>query len=173
MSMTTPGYEVLADVLQAAYDQAAHGKGAERHARGNAFEDQHMQTISTLLGSHDGMAFQAIKKLTEGLAFTNHGQRERELLGVIVYVAGIIVWHREQHGALPTEGYLPEARTSPPPRTSAELLRQAMTPRCIVCGYAPCECTGVGSSTLTTKVCGYCRKPSGECGCVIQDDYVP
>ena len=92
--MDHPDYQALAAVLQAAYDQASAGKGAERHARGNPFHEQHMQTISNLLDSDRGMAFQAIKKLTEGLDFTDPDRRERELLGVIVYVAGIIVWHR-------------------------------------------------------------------------------
>lgn len=94
--MDHPDYQTLACVLQAAYDQASAGKGAERHARGNPFHEQHMQTISSLLDSDRGMAFQAIKKLTEGLDFTDPDRRERELLGVIVYVAGIIVWHRAQ-----------------------------------------------------------------------------
>ena len=93
--MDHPDYQALASVLQAAYDQAATGKGAERHARGNPFHKQHMQSISTLLNSDKGMAYQAIKKLTEGLDFTDPDRRERELLGVIVYVAGLIVWHRE------------------------------------------------------------------------------
>lgn len=94
-TLSSPGYEHLAAVLEAAFKQASEGKGAERHARGNAFHEQHMQTISTLLNSDRGMAFQAIKKLTEGLDFEEIDRRERELLGVIVYVAGIIVWHRE------------------------------------------------------------------------------
>ena len=94
--MDHPDYETLASVLQAAYDQAAVGKGAERHARSNPFHEQHMQTISTLLNSDKGMAYQAVKKLTEGLDFTDPDRRERELLGVIVYVAGLVVWHRER-----------------------------------------------------------------------------
>lgn len=96
-----PGYETLKLVLEQAFEQATAGKGAERHARGNPFEEQHMQTISSMLGSDRGMAFQAIKKLTEGLDFTEPDRRERELLGVIVYVAGIIVWHRKQSGTSP------------------------------------------------------------------------
>lgn len=94
--MNAPGYEQLATVLRDAYEQASAGKGAERHARGNPFHEQHMQTISTLLGNDRGMAFQAIKKLTEGLDFPEHERRERELLGVINYVAGIIIWHRNR-----------------------------------------------------------------------------
>ncbi len=90
--MTDNNYSSLRAVLEAAYEQAARGKGAERHARGNPFEKQHMQTISTLLGTNRGMAFQAIKKLTEGLDMADPAARERELLGAINYIAGIIVY---------------------------------------------------------------------------------
>lgn len=86
-----PGYETLESVLEAAYAQASAGKGKERHANGLPFHQQRMQGISDLLNSDDGMAYQAIKKLTEGLQFTDPAALEKELLGVIVYVAGILV----------------------------------------------------------------------------------
>lgn len=92
--MNIEGYEQLADVLKAAYDQAAKGKGKERHANDLPFHEQRMQTISGLLGSDSGMAFQAIKKLTEGLQFDDNERRERELLGAINYIAGIVIYHR-------------------------------------------------------------------------------
>lgn len=169
MSMTTPGYEALADVLQAAYDQSAHGKGAERHACGNAFEDQRMQTISDLLDSPDGMVYQVIKKMTEGLGFAEHDRREKELLGAIVYLAGIVVWHRRWHDGLPTKGYLPEptleawpAPGPPRPFNSCKVCGAIgghgdlacpfgapapvapPAPFCSICCCQPCECTGVG-----------------------------
>lgn len=87
-------YRWLRDVLRLAYDQAATGKGRERHARGNPFEEQHMQTISQLLDTDRGMAFQAVKKLTEGLDMADAAARERELLGAINYIAGIVIYHR-------------------------------------------------------------------------------
>lgn len=90
-----PGYEHLQAVLDAAYHQASAGKGKERHANDLPFHDQRMQTISNLLGSDDGMAYQAMKKLTEGLQFTNAAQMEKELLGAIVYIAGILVRNRD------------------------------------------------------------------------------
>lgn len=89
----TTDYDSLRSVLKAAFEQAATGKGRERHARGNPFDKQHMQTISQLLGTDRGMAFQAIKKLTEGLDMPDPAARERELLGAIVYIAGIVVFH--------------------------------------------------------------------------------
>lgn len=90
-------YQSLAEVLAAAYDQAAKGKGKERHARGNPFHEQHMQTISRMLTTDRGMAYQAIKKLTEGMDMTSPEAKERELLGAIVYIAGIIVYNKTKH----------------------------------------------------------------------------
>ena len=92
---TVKGYEKLVAVYQDAHDQAAKGKGDERHANGQPFHEQRMQQISGLLRSSDGMAFQAIKKLTEGLQFEDHARREAELLGALNYVAGIVIYYRE------------------------------------------------------------------------------
>lgn len=90
------GYERLQAVFDAAMKQAAEGKGKERHANNLPFHDQRMQRISTLLDSPDGMAYQTIKKVTEGLQFTCPERREAELLGAIVYLAGIVVWLRRR-----------------------------------------------------------------------------
>lgn len=90
------GYEKLFDVLIAAHDQAAKGKGRDRHANNLPFHEQRMQQISTLLNSPDGMAYQVAKKVAEGLQMPNADARERELLGAIVYTAGIIIWLRNQ-----------------------------------------------------------------------------
>lgn len=92
---TVEGYEKLVAVYQDAHDQAAKGKGDERHANGQPFHEQRMQQISGLLRSSDGMAFQAIKKLTEGLQFEDHARREAELLGALNYIAGIVIYYRE------------------------------------------------------------------------------
>lgn len=91
---TYEGYEHLQAVFDAAMKQAAEGKGKERHANDLPFHEQRMQGISTLLDSPDGMAYQTIKKLTEGLQFDCPERREAELLGAIVYLAGIVVWLR-------------------------------------------------------------------------------
>ena len=95
---TVKGYEKLVAVYQDAHDQAAKGKGDERHANGQPFHEQRMQQISGLLRSSDGMAFQAIKKLTEGLQFEDHARREAELLGALNYIAGIVIYYRELRG---------------------------------------------------------------------------
>lgn len=89
------GYEALTRVLNDALSQAAHGKGAERHANDLPFHEQRMQTISKALESDKGMAFQVIKKLTEGLQL-DHDRREKELLGAIVYLAGIVIYYRKE-----------------------------------------------------------------------------
>ncbi len=83
-------YNPLADALVGAYKQAAFGKGKERHANDLPFGDQPMQTISELLNSGDGMAYQVIKKVQES---TRMGPDAaiRELYGAIVYAAGMIV----------------------------------------------------------------------------------
>jgi hypothetical protein len=87
-------YAGLKAVLDMAYDQAAKGKGAQRHGRGQAFEDQPMQTISQLLGSTHGMAFQAIKKVQEAQRM-DRDAAVRELLGAINYIAGMVIYLHE------------------------------------------------------------------------------
>lgn len=89
------GYEELADVLVAALEQAQTGKGAERHANDLPFTEQPMQTISGLVGSGDGLAYQAIKKIQESGRMKDRGARDRERLGAIVYTAGLILFDKE------------------------------------------------------------------------------
>ena len=98
-----PNYTSLRAVLDEAYAQAATGKGKERHAGGQPFEDQPMQVISDMLGSNDGMAYQAIKKIREGLAMPEPERTVHELLGAIVYVAGIVVRVRRGEVRVPTQ----------------------------------------------------------------------
>ena len=89
-----PGYESLRRVLDAAYEQAAYGKGKERHGNGQSFDQQPMQH---LISDH-GLGFatgQAAKKASEALGM-DHGAARRELLGAIVYLAGAIVWMDRQ-----------------------------------------------------------------------------
>lgn len=87
-------YRVLKDVLDAAFHQASEGKGAERHGNGGDidFSEQPMQVISELLETEAGMAYQAIKKIREARKFPEFERQKRELLGAIVYVAGMIIY---------------------------------------------------------------------------------
>ena len=89
-----PGYESLRRTLDDAYEQAAYGKGAERHGNSHPFDRQPMQH---LISDH-GLGFatgQAAKKASEALGM-DHGAARRELLGAIVYLAGAIVWMDRQ-----------------------------------------------------------------------------
>lgn len=84
-------YQILEQVLHRAYDQAANGKGKERHACDRPFEEQPMQTISQLLGSHTGLLYQAMKKIQESQRMDKDAA-VRELLGAINYIAGAVIF---------------------------------------------------------------------------------
>jgi len=84
-------YASLEQVLNRAYAQAALGKGKERHACDRPFEEQPMQTISQLLGSHTGLLYQAMKKIQESQRMDKDAA-VRELLGAINYIAGAVIF---------------------------------------------------------------------------------
>lgn len=88
--MNEPGYEKLADVLRRAYDQAAHGKGRDRHANSRPFHEQPMQDLIRLHGV--GFATgQASKKAGEALGLPTLERQVAELLGAIVYLSGAVI----------------------------------------------------------------------------------
>lgn len=87
--MNEPGYEKLSDVLRRAYDQAAIGKGKERHANGEPFHEQVMQTGAHRFGT-GALLFQAFKKSEESQRLP-HDRAIAELLGAIVYLAGAVI----------------------------------------------------------------------------------
>lgn len=88
--MTEPGYEKLAAVLHRAYDQAARGKGKERHAQELPFHEQPMQAVIQLHGV--GFATgQASKKASEALRLPTLERQVAELLGAIVYLSGAVI----------------------------------------------------------------------------------
>lgn len=93
-AVVKPEYLSLYRVLEQALNQAQNGKGAERHnlTGDTPFDKQRMQTVSELVGSPDGMVYQAIKKLTEGMKLPTLERQTAELLGVINYVAGIVIY---------------------------------------------------------------------------------
>lgn len=83
------GYENLKRVLDLAFDQAASGKGADRHAGGRKFEDQPIFKIADLVGV-GFQSGQAIKKIQEAVSMMDRGEyaaAEKEFLGAIVYTA--------------------------------------------------------------------------------------
>lgn len=86
-----PGYEQLAEVLDAALAQAQAGKGKERHAgEGEAFHDQQIVQLCEWMGSHQGAVFQVAKKALESTRLPDEAA-ERELLGAINYAAAAIL----------------------------------------------------------------------------------
>lgn len=87
--MTAPGYEPLMAVLVEAFDQAAHGKGKERHADAKPFVDQPMQQLIALYGPGFALG-QAAKKSQESQRLPYERARA-ELLGAIIYTAGAII----------------------------------------------------------------------------------
>lgn len=90
-----PGYEQLAQVLAAAFNQAARGKGKERHAKGQPFHEQVMQVGAQHFGA-GALLFQAFKKSEESQRLP-HERAEAELLGAIVYLAGAVIANRRTH----------------------------------------------------------------------------
>lgn len=91
---TALNYALLDDVLQRAYDQAAVGKGSERHGNGKAFEEQPMQDLCRLYGTGFALG-QAAKKMQEAQRMDT-AAAVRELLGAIVYAAGTIIYMESQ-----------------------------------------------------------------------------
>ena len=89
-----PEYQSLANHLTGAFLQAAEGKGKERHANEDAFEDQIICSINRLLGSIDGARYQAIKKIIESERLLRLKGKEAaiaELYGSINYLAAACV----------------------------------------------------------------------------------
>lgn len=101
MRQSDPDYGPLATVLKAAYDQAASGKGKERHARGKPFHKQPIMEISRMVGTGYTTG-QAMKKLQEANAMAARGELEaaqREALGAINYAAAFYLVLKEQQYA--------------------------------------------------------------------------
>lgn len=87
--MRVPGYEELATVLVRAFEQAAHGKGKERHAQGEPFTQQVMQDMARRFGV-GALLGQAFKKSEESQRLP-HDKAVAELLGAINYLAGAVI----------------------------------------------------------------------------------
>ncbi|HFV9797667.1 TPA: hypothetical protein ACIAOQ_001181 [Salmonella enterica subsp. enterica serovar 6,7:-:-] len=96
-------YSELVKVLHDALTQAAYGKGRERHANDLPFSQQPMNAISDLIDSPLGLVYQVCKKVVEGVNLPTHDQRVRELLGVINYTAGIVIWLNRHQSNPPKE----------------------------------------------------------------------
>jgi hypothetical protein len=98
MNHTEHQYRHLRRVLDLAYDQSATGKGRERHANDQNFEDQQIMTITRNVGVGFPLG-QAEKKLVESIGMYERGHNaaaRAELLGAIVYTAAAWLWYEEQ-----------------------------------------------------------------------------
>ena len=86
-------YWPLRRVLDAAYDQAATGKGKERHANDKPFTDQPIMEIARMVGPGYQLG-QAMKKAQEAGGMIQRDQPDRakaELLGAINYLAACVL----------------------------------------------------------------------------------
>lgn len=95
--IANPRYVELNRVLTLAYDQAAFGKGAERHANNDDWTVQPIFQIANQVG--DGFnAGQVIKKVQEAQQMAARGEHEKarhEILGAIVYAASLyVIWEK-------------------------------------------------------------------------------
>lgn len=122
ISLQSDGYERLAVVLQAAFIQAAFGKGKERHANTLPFHEQPMQQIAR----SRGLGFilgQADKKSQEAQGMLERGDADasvRELLGAINYLAGAVVFIQDQQGKLKRLNAYTEAERLAPLRRATD-----------------------------------------------------
>lgn len=88
-NFSAPGYEDLAAVLHRAFNQAAHGKGKERHANGEPFSRQVIQDMARRFGV-GSLLGQAFKKSEESQRLPTD-RAVNELLGSIVYLAAAVI----------------------------------------------------------------------------------
>lgn len=96
-----PEYAPLAAILQEAYDQAASGKGRERHANDRPFIAQPILQIGRMCGPGFDTG-QSIKKQQEAMGMLARGEDDaaiRELLGAINYAAAAVILIRERKRA--------------------------------------------------------------------------
>ena len=90
-----PRYASLKKILDRAFVQASQGKGYERHATGQNFEDQPILSINRLLGDDSGALFQVIKKVQESQRLPVY-KAVAERLGAINYLAASIIFLEEK-----------------------------------------------------------------------------
>ena len=92
------GYETLASALTAAYDQAARGKGKERHSGDNKpFDTQPIFEIPRMVGV-GGLTYQVMKKAQEATSMSGRHEYDaakKEMLGAIVYAAAAYLFIEE------------------------------------------------------------------------------
>lgn len=91
-------YSPLMSVLTDAYEQAARGKGHDRHSQSKPFLEQPILEIPRMQGSIDGLTYQIMKKAQEAGRMSSRGQHSAavaELYGIINYAAAAVIRVRE------------------------------------------------------------------------------
>lgn len=90
-------YLPLLRTFLGALEQAAYGKGRERHANDLPFTEQPILTMARMLDSDAGLAQQVIKKTVEARSLPTKQARINELRGTLVYAAAMILFE-EMYG---------------------------------------------------------------------------
>lgn len=90
-------YLPLLRTFLGALEQAAYGKGRERHANDLPFVEQPILTMARMLDSDAGLAQQVIKKTVEARSLPTKKARINELRGALVYAAAMILFE-EMYG---------------------------------------------------------------------------
>lgn len=90
-------YLPLLRTFLGALEQAAYGKGRERHANDLPFIEQPILTMARMLDSDAGLAQQVIKKTIEARSLPTKQARINELRGTLVYAAAMILFE-EMYG---------------------------------------------------------------------------
>lgn len=90
-------YLPLLRTFLGALEQAAYGKGRERHANDLPFVEQPILTMARMLDSDAGLAQQVIKKTIEARTLPTKAARISELRGTLVYAAAMILFE-EMYG---------------------------------------------------------------------------
>lgn len=90
-------YLPLLRTFLGALEQAAYGKGRERHANDLPFVEQPILTMARMLDSDAGLAQQVIKKTVEARSLPTKQARINELRGALVYAAAMVLFE-EMYG---------------------------------------------------------------------------
>lgn len=90
-------YLPLLRTFLGALEQAAYGKGRERHANDLPFIEQPILTMAHMLDSDAGLAQQVIKKTVEARSLPTKQARINELRGALVYAAAMVLFE-EMYG---------------------------------------------------------------------------
>lgn len=92
--ITRKNYQILLEVLINAFNQAAYGKGKERHASNDPYDKQPCCSIARKVGIGFPLG-QALKKIEESMRLDKE-RAINELLGAINYIAAGIIILREK-----------------------------------------------------------------------------